>query len=819
MSFTYSTESGLAIGGVDFVDVSGTGSLGTGSEIVVSVYLNRDLDNEDTEHFYLRVSYTKGGATNSSKHAANIENLIAPLLSFKPQWVIEGEDKEVYGFLSYPIDYPGTLKLTSRDVTASDSDGDYAKIDTSVYVGKGTVSDPFEINALFDYVANEVDEDYTVNARFIENDSGSNNQYIVGGVYIKDVARGVTLKLKEEKLAYILGGDDDFDQVLDMYDLNGGPVRSRGDRRFVPVEIVVNWDDIENSSDYYANARIKFSFNEAKGAVEVQPGEDSTKLTRLWKKQWSSARSYSDRITSEWEYDFQSLGISNGSKVVVYLEALTTAAGLNEVLADLSVEVRFSKTGNPVEAPPPGFGTSGFGTSGLETSGFGFGTGQVCKATGNVRYRQLPDKFDASAADFVLANQLKFMYQELYSPMIDGVAASDPIKEFLEKTRHLSIQVRELNNWSWKSPIFAPDRIGDEPLYWVIVIDRSKVLAKGPTWGVAQIRNLIFASLGTQQSQVMSEFYSSGNNFATYQLEGTRVEEIKGRMKLWAEALQSSIDTAATVAYATAEIGVSFLPGGDLLVTAIDLASMESIPAPTALGNALLAVQVVGAFVPFVPNWVKKGAVNFGSDIISFVWKKNGSDLRLITPTAGQGAKGFVNAIDNSFYDIDHWCFTAETLVHSCEMSIPISSVRVGQNVKAFDFDNGTWGCCTVQSVQRTLYSGPLYTLRVGQSTVRATTGHPVFVVHGQELDSRPWPQQLSLTLEAKSLESGRWVNSNDLLVGDVMIGIDGEQHVISEITIEHVIDEPVYNLTIHGNHTFAVGENGLLVHNESWCE
>lgn len=213
---------------------------------------------------------------------------------------------------------------------------------------------------------------------------------------------------------------------------------------------------------------------------------------------------------SEWEYDFQSLGITNGSKVVVYLEALTTAAGLNEVLADLSVEVRFSKTGNPVEAPPPGFGTSGFGTSGLETSGFGFGTGQVCKATGKVRYRQLPDKFDASAADFVLANQLKFMYQELYSPMIDGVAASDPIKEFLEKTRHLSIQVRELNNWSWRSPIFAPDRIGDEPLYWVIVIDRSKVLAKGPTWGVAQIRNLIFASLGTQQSQVMSEFYSSG---------------------------------------------------------------------------------------------------------------------------------------------------------------------------------------------------------------------------------------------------------------------------------------------------------------------
>jgi hypothetical protein len=317
----------------------------------------------------------------------------------------------------------------------------------------------------------------------------------------------------------------------------------------------------------------------------------------------------------------------------------------------------------------------------------------------------------------------------------------------------------------------------------------------------------------------MSDFYSSGNNFATYQLEGTRVEEIKGRMKLWAEALQSSIDTAATVAYATAEIGVSFLPGGDLLVTAIDLASMESIPAPTALGNALLAVQVVGAFVPFVPNWVKKGAVNFGSDIISFVWKKNGSDLRLITPTAGQGAKGFVNAIDNSFYDIDHWCFTAETLVHTCEMSIPISSVRVGQNVKAFDFDNGTWGCCTVQSVQRTLYSGPLYTLRVGQSTVRATTGHPVFVVRGQELDSRPWPQQLSLTLEAKSLESGRWVNTNDLLVGDVMIGIDGEQHVISEITIEHVIDEPVYNLTVRGNHTFAVGENGLLVHNESWCE
>ena len=103
--------------------------------------------------------------------------------------------------------------------------------------------------------------------------------------------------------------------------------------------------------------------------------------------------------------------------------------------------------------------------------------------------------------------------------------------------------------------------------------------------------------------------------------------------------------------------------------------------------------------------------------------------------------------------------------------------------------------------------------------TVRATTGHPVFIIAGQDLGSRPWPEQLNPKLEAKSLETGRWVNSNDVLVGDVMIGVDAEKHVISEIAIEHVVDEPVYHLNVHGNHTFAVGENGLLVHNESWCE
>lgn len=715
--------------------------------------MNRDLDNELTEHFYLTLNYTKEGVARSLKTIAYIQNLTAPLLSIGTQNLDEGQEKSVYGFLSYPIDVPGSLLIESVDVTASEAQADYERIRAVVYVAAGSVSDPIVINALFDSKANEPIETYSVTALFVAGSSPNqataqpNQPYNAGQVQIKNVNRGVSLKLKEEKLAYVLSGDDDFDQKLDMHDFDGGPVRKVGDRRFVPAELIVNWDDLRNSTAYYSLVRVRFKFKEASGQSQITLGPETDELARLWKKPWDSSRSSSDRINSDKDYSLSSLGIVNGQKTHVYIEAVTPGYAASEVLASITVEVTFPNLGN----------SSG---SDLSTN---FSPPLSTKAVANsqIRYRYLPDKFDNDQPDWSLTMQLKAMYDDLYRPTVLGAQTPDPINDFLLDKRRLQYRVRELNDWSWASPIFAPDIVGDPNLEWIIVIDRSTVLTKGPVWGVSQMRNLMFASLGTQESQVMHEFYSSGvNNFQDYQIDGGRIEAIKAQMALWAQTLNATIDTAATIAYASAEIGISFLPGGDVLFTAINIATNENLPKLTEEQSIAIGMQAATSLIPFVPSFLKKAVNSQVGELISFVWKKEGQKFTRLTAGVKDGerlaAKFVDEAYDQSFFHMDSWCFAAETMVHTCERMIPIESIEVGQNVKAFNFDSGSWICSQVQEVHRNLYSGNLYTVRTGESQFRATVGHPVFVVRGADLELRPWPRQLSLTAEAHSFAFGR---------------------------------------------------------------
>ena len=65
----------------------------------------------------------------------------------------------------------------------------------------------------------------------------------------------------------------------------------------------------------------------------------------------------------------------------------------------------------------------------------------------------------------------------------------------------------------------------------------------------------------------------------------------------------------------------------------------------------------------------------------------------------------------------------------------------------------------------------------------------------------------------------GRWVNSHDLLAGDVVQSRDGRRLVVRKLEQEYVEAAAVYNLTVESDHTFAVGPDLLLVHNTSPCK
>jgi hypothetical protein len=70
---------------------------------------------------------------------------------------------------------------------------------------------------------------------------------------------------------------------------------------------------------------------------------------------------------------------------------------------------------------------------------------------------------------------------------------------------------------------------------------------------------------------------------------------------------------------------------------------------------------------------------------------------------------------------------------------------------------------------------------------------------------------------EGHALE-GRWVSSNDLIVGDVLYDQDGNQVVVERISQRIVESFPVSNLEIEDLHTYAVGSVRVLAHNESIC-
>ncbi len=60
------------------------------------------------------------------------------------------------------------------------------------------------------------------------------------------------------------------------------------------------------------------------------------------------------------------------------------------------------------------------------------------------------------------------------------------------------------------------------------------------------------------------------------------------------------------------------------------------------------------------------------------------------------------------------------------------------------------------------------------------------------------------------------WVDAIDLQRGDVLLGSDGVRRRISE-TLVSKRDLVAYNLTIEDLHTFFVGANPVLVHNDDY--
>ncbi len=163
----------------------------------------------------------------------------------------------------------------------------------------------------------------------------------------------------------------------------------------------------------------------------------------------------------------------------------------------------------------------------------------------------------------------------------------------------------------------------------------------------------------------------------------------------------------------------------------------------------------------------------------------------------------------------DQVCFPADTLVATETGLRRISKIEVGERVWSYDFPGATWRLSEVQCRHDSIYDGTMVTISVGDDDVTATAYHPFWVVEGKGLASRPRLRHVNVDDDRGESLPGRWVNSHDLQVGDVVFLRQGGPVVVCRI-IKSYTPTAVCNLTVKGLHTFAVGKMQTLVHNVS---
>jgi RHS repeat-associated protein len=157
-------------------------------------------------------------------------------------------------------------------------------------------------------------------------------------------------------------------------------------------------------------------------------------------------------------------------------------------------------------------------------------------------------------------------------------------------------------------------------------------------------------------------------------------------------------------------------------------------------------------------------------------------------------------------------CFPAGTPVHTTVGLKAVEQITAGDRVWAYDHRQLRWSEREVVEVYRLLHEGPMATLRVRGETLRATGGHPFWVVRGEGLAERPKPVRIAAH-EAGGRQEGRWVLARDLRAGDKVLLRHDAVVALESMRLDEV-EEQVYNFHVAELQNYAVGECGALVHN-----
>ena len=143
----------------------------------------------------------------------------------------------------------------------------------------------------------------------------------------------------------------------------------------------------------------------------------------------------------------------------------------------------------------------------------------------------------------------------------------------------------------------------------------------------------------------------------------------------------------------------------------------------------------------------------------------------------------------------------------------PIGSLKVGTLVLAFNEATGQNGYYPITAVHRNL-DPELTFLWVktngtgAKELIETTPEHPFYLAGNVDGSARPDPQ-------GHDDLSERWVGAGHLKEGDRLKLADGSLGTVLNVTTVQQTRE-MFNLTVETAHTFYVGTNGWLVHNQS---
>jgi hypothetical protein len=165
-------------------------------------------------------------------------------------------------------------------------------------------------------------------------------------------------------------------------------------------------------------------------------------------------------------------------------------------------------------------------------------------------------------------------------------------------------------------------------------------------------------------------------------------------------------------------------------------------------------------------------------------------------------------------------CFVAGTDVLTPEGARDIETIQPGEKVWAFDGEiggTGGWQATEVIATSKTLYDGVMVKVEITDDdgsceVIECTEGHPFWVVGGIALANRPQAED-AVPEGAEPTAGGRWVEAGSLRVGDTLMTRDGGYVVVAGVSSQ-TTRRVVYNLTLASLHNYAIGDDGVLVHN-----